>query len=255
MKTPSTLLLSIALLTALALAACDDDEPAASSDATATSPAATASTPASEGAARVNLIGRLTLDGAPLDADFLGARIIHNGLAAACQGTLPAVTAGEYEIAVLSDPELRGCGAPGAEIILWAFANDTYYFTNETLPWPGAGLPAAFDGTFSSATPNGAATPVTELKGHIYDRDGNELPSGTVIEAFAGDTLCGVTALRDYAETEGIYTLVVAGPQSVPGCAEGATLTFRLNGEPAGPTAINMLAPADRDSELDLTLQ
>jgi hypothetical protein len=93
---------------------------------------------------------------------------------------------------------------------------------------------------------------VTEIKGRLFDADGNELPPGTVIEAYAADVLCGIASLGD--ETEGIYTLIVAGPEGVAGCDEGATLRFRLNGEMAIETAVNDLSQGGEGQELDLTL-
>jgi hypothetical protein len=237
--------------------ACDDngDGDASATATTADSPAATATAFVPGADQRATLSGRLLLDGFPLQADFLGVRVIRDGLPAACQNEVPAVVDGDYEITVASDAEVRGCGAAGAEVLLWTFVDDTYYFTNETLPWPGGAAPANFDATFSSATPLGASTPVTELKGHLFDREGNPLPSGTVVEAYAGEVLCGVTSLRYGDDVERLYTLVVAGPDAVPGCAEGATLAFRLDGQPAAETAVNDLGSGSAGHELDLKLQ
>lgn len=254
------LLLLAALTTAatmLATAGCGDENDAESDTATATDPPVATATASAPGAdQRATLSGRLLLDGFPLQADFLGVRVVRDGLTAACQNTIPEVVDGRYETSVASDAEVRGCGAPGAELFLWTFVDDTYLFSNKTLPWPGSAAPATFDATFSSATPEGASTPVTEFKGNLFDRDANPLPSGTVVEAYAGDVLCGVTSLRYGDDVERLYTLIVAGPEAVPGCAKGATLSFRLDGVPAQPTAINDLgAGGNQDGELDLTAQ
>jgi hypothetical protein len=205
---------------------------------------------------RGTLRGTLTLDGAPLDADFLGVRVMRDGLAAACQITIPAVAQGRYEIDVAADTEIRGCGAPGAEVLLWTFANDGFIFSTQMTPWPG-NRSAVFDASFSSAAPEGAGEPVTEFKGHLFDRDGGELPPGTTVEAFARDVRCAVTSLRyGIGDDEGRwYTLIVAGPGSVSGCAEGATLTFRLDGKPAAETAINDLGRSGDGHELNLTVR
>jgi hypothetical protein len=48
------------------------------------------------------------------------------------------------------------------------------------------------------------------------------------------------------------FILNVAGPASVPGCARGATLTFRIDGRPALETAVNR--PGAQPT-LDLTLR
>jgi hypothetical protein len=204
---------------------------------------------------QATLRGTLTLDGVPLDADFLGARVVRDGLVAACQDEIPSVTGGQYEITVAADAEVRGCGADGAQVLLWAFVDDTYLFSTATAPWPGAGRAATFDASFSSADPAGASTAVTELKGHLLDRASAELPGGTVVEAYVGDTRCGVTSLRHGDATEGYYTLIVAGPESVPECDAGAELQFRLDGQPAAETATNDLGSGANGKELDLTLR
>jgi hypothetical protein len=239
----------------LATGACGGGDDGASSTAT-TAPVAT-ETPGAPGAEeRVTLTGLLTMDGVPLEAEFLGVRVMRDGLAAACQLTIPDVAFGNYEIAVASDTEVRGCGAPGAEILLWAYADDAYAFSSETLPWPGSGTGAAtFDATFSSTAREGASKPVTEFKGHLFDRQGGELPAGTVVEAYVGDVVCGVTSLRYGEDVERFYTLIVAGPEAVPGCTQGATLAFRLDGEPAAETALNDLGSGTQGHELNLTLQ
>lgn len=203
---------------------------------------------------RVTLRGALTLDGAPLEAQFLGVRVIRSGLAAACQSTIPAVIQGRYEIKVVADAEVRGCGAPGAELLLWVYAKGAFIFSHQTTPWPGSGATATFDASFSSDAREGASKPVTEFKGHLFDRDGTNLPGGTTIEASVGDVRCGVTSLRYGDDFEGYYTLVVAGPESIPGCAEGARLTFRINGKPAAETALNDLGRGSEGHELNLTV-
>jgi len=204
---------------------------------------------------RVTLRGTLTLDGAPLEAQFLGVRVIRSGLAAACQSTIPAVTQGRYEIKVVADAEGRGCGAPGAELLLWVYAKGAFIFSNQTTLWPGSGATATFDTSFSSDAREGASKPVTEFKGHLFDRDGSNLPGGTAIGASVGDVLCGVTSLRYGDGFEGYYTLIVAGPESVSGCVEGARLTFRLNGKPAAETALNDLGRGSEGHELNLTVE
>jgi hypothetical protein len=248
------LLLSItAAAVFLVSAACGDEKGGATATAT-THPLATAVVSPGAGE-RVTLRGTLTLDGVPLEAEFLGVRVIRNDLAAACQNTIPAVTEGQYEIEVASDAEVRGCGASGAELLLWTFVNDAFVYSTQTTPWPGSGATATFDANFSSGTPEGASKPVTEFKGHLFDREARELPSGTVIEAYVGEVRCGLVSLRYGGATERYYTLIVAGPESISGCKEGATLTFRLDGDPAAETAINDLARGSEGHELNLNLQ
>jgi hypothetical protein len=182
-------------------------------------------------------------------------RVTRDGLSTACQNSIPGVFGGRYQVEVAYDAEVRGCGAPGAGVLLWVYVNDGYLFSEQTRPWQPGDETVEFDATFSSSEPLGASTPVTEMKGHLFDRDGSELPGGTVIEAFAGETLCGMTALRPGGVTEGLFTLIVAGPEAVPACAEGATLTFRLDGEPAIETTVNDLGAGSAGHELDLTLR
>jgi hypothetical protein len=226
----------------------------ASKTATST-PVATGLTKVPRADERVTLRGTLTLDGAPLVAEFLGVRVTRGGLAAACQYTIPAVTRGGYEIKVVADAEVRGCGAPGAEILLWAYVQDSFIFSNEAVPWPGGGATATFDASFSSKARGGASKPATEFKGHLFDGDGSELPGGTMIEVFVGDVRCGVTSLRYGDEFEGYYTLIVAGPESISGCGKGARLTFRINGKPAVEAALNDLGRGSEGHELNLTVE
>lgn len=204
-------------------------------------------------AERATLRGTLTLDGAPLESKFLGVRVIRDGLATPRQYTVPAVTQGRYEIQVVADAEVRRCGAPGAEVLLWAYVGDAYVYSSKATSWPGAGATATFGASFSTAARAGASKPVTEFKGHLFGRDGSGLPGGTVVEAFVGDVRCGVTSLRD--DFQGIYALAVAGPESLSGCAEGARLTFRINGAPAVETALNDLVSGTNRAVLDLTVK
>lgn len=201
---------------------------------------------------RAVLSGTLTLDGAPLDAQFVGVRVIRDGLATACQQTIPSVTGGRYQVAVLADTEQRGCGAPGAALLLWTFVDGTFLYSTQPAPWPGDGAAATLDAAFSSATPDGAVKPATEFKGRLLDRSGASLPGGAVLEAYVDDTLCGITSLRYRGENEMLYTLIVAGPEARAGCAEGAALRFRINGALIEATDVNDLARGGAGHELDL---
>jgi hypothetical protein len=245
------LLISILCMVAVA---CSDDDAGTTPSPTAQVVAATP-VQAPAVADRVVVRGTLTLDALPLQAEFLGARVVLNGLPAACQAGIPAVRGGTYEIEVLAETELSGCGAPGAQIVLWTFVRDQFLFSEQTLPWPGAGETATFDTTFSPGAPLGASTRATEFKGQLLDQIGLKLPAGTVVEAFAGEIPCGVTALRPAQGNDQLYTLIVAGPETVAECAEGATLTFRLDGEEAAQTATNDLASGAAGHDLDLKIR
>jgi pimeloyl-ACP methyl ester carboxylesterase len=200
---------------------------------------------------RAVLRGSATLDGQPFDARFLGAIVRRNGLMTPCQYTLTAVRNGRYEIGVLADAEASGCGAKGAEIILWTFVQGER-FHSAAVPWPGDGRTASVDAGFSTAAPDGAAAPTTSaFVGEVYDKRGRHLPPGTLVEAYVGATRCGVASVRRTGSFSG-YTLTVVGPDSVPGCEPGAALNFRLDGRPAANTAVN---ERGGESSLDLTLQ
>lgn len=195
--------------------------------------------------------GNLTLDGAPFDARWLGANVRKDGLIAACQYTLPTVEDGRYEITVYAEEEVGGCGGPGAEVLLWTFAGDKTLYSGDWLPWPGNGGTASFDADFSTAAPEGARPPVFQFLGDVYSREGDHVPPGTRIEAYVGEVRCGAGSTRRTGNFSG-YILTVVGPGSVAGCAAGATLTFRVDGQLAPETAVN--DPLRGGDTLDLTL-
>jgi hypothetical protein len=200
---------------------------------------------------RVVVRGSLTLDGAPFDSRTLGAVVVRNGLVTPCQYTLPRVENGRYEITVMANAEASGCGAKDARIVLWTFAQEKILYSAEAVPWPKNGRPATFDGSFSTAAPDGAAPTIVGFAGEVYDRRVRQMPGGTRIEAYVGDTRCAVTSVRRAGNFAG-FSMDVVGPESVPGCERGATLTFRINGRPAAETATNDRA---RESPLDLSPQ
>ena len=84
---------------------------------------------------RLTLRGTLTIDGKPLQAQFLGARVINDGLLAACQLAIPPVNNGRYEIIVMSATESRGCGSPGAHVVLWTSVGDGIIYAREAFTW------------------------------------------------------------------------------------------------------------------------
>jgi hypothetical protein len=201
-------------------------------------------------AARVVVRGHATLDGAPFDAQFLGAAVRNRGLVTPCQSTLPRVERGLYVVEVLSDAGASGCGVRGSEILLWTFTGNTQYFSTAALPWPADGRPTTFDASFTTAKPKGAAPPTTEFAGEVFDHDGRRLPDGTRVEAYVGTTRCGVASVRTQGDFTG-FSLAVVGPEAVAGCARGATITFRVNGQQAITTAVNDFRSVP---SLDLTL-
>lgn len=198
---------------------------------------------------RVVLHGKLTLDGAPFDARWLGAVVRRNGLITPCQLALPLVHNGRYRITVMADAEASGCGAPGAEIALWTFAANRILYSRTWWRWPRARR-LRVDASLAAATPNGAVPLRTQFGGEVFTPDGHQLPGGTRIDAYVGGTRCGVTSVRRTGSYSG-FSLDVVGPDSVAGCARGATITFRVDGRPALDTAVN---EPGRSATLDLTV-
>ena len=241
---PVYVALTIALVAA---AGCSSDTKAETSTTTST-PTPTTGVTGVTGAPtdagdRVVVRGNATLDGAPFDARFLGAVVRSGSLMTPCQASLPPVTSGRYEIGVLAETAASGCGAPGSEVLLWTFVNDKKLYSSEAVAWPENGRTANFDPSFSVAAPNGAARAVSEFSGEIFDRSNQRLPAGAKVEAFVGDTLCGVASTCGAGNFSG-YILAVVGPDSVPGCARDGTVTFRVDGRPVRETAVNRLVPA-----------
>jgi hypothetical protein len=198
---------------------------------------------------RVVVHGSLELDGERFDSRFLGAVVIRNGLVTPCQLTLPPVRRGRASIVVLADAEGSGCGRPGARIALWTFAHDKIIFSRETWRWPRHGH-LRVEGSFATARPDGPVAPRTEFAGSVFRRDGRQLPGGTRVDAYVGATRCGVASVRRTGSFSG-FSLSVVGPDSIPGCMRGGTITFRVNGRLALDTAVNEPGSTGR---LDLTV-
>jgi hypothetical protein len=246
---------ALAAAAVVAMSGCGDGNESAR-PSTTTVPATTipaapnpkASVPGAGGRAVVR--GKASLDGVPFDAEFLGAVVRRDGLVTPCQYTLPQVNKGDYEIAVMGDAEASGCGVAGAEILLWTFVNEKQYFSTRSIQWPRDLRATTFDASFSTAAPNGAMRQRTEVAGEIFERDGRRLGPGTRVEAYIGNTLCGVASVRTHGDFTGI-SLSIVGPDSIAGCARGATVTFRVDGRKAVTTAANNFRPY---RSLDLTL-
>jgi hypothetical protein len=230
----------VAIGVALLVTACvDDDEPSSAPTTTARRPTAAEREAARARADRATVRGVATLDGAPFDADFLGVAVRRDGLTTPCQATLPAVDAGRYEVQVHATSEGDGCGGPGTELLLWTFAADQHLWSTATVPWPGDGATATFDAAFATATPQGAAPTTTEFSGEVRDGDGNRVDPGATVEALVGETVCGVTTIRDFDDESVTFSLSVVGPDARPGCDRDQPLTFRVDGETAAQTVPN----------------
>jgi hypothetical protein len=196
--------------------------------------------------------GTAALDGAPFDSRWVGAVVLRSGLVTPCQDALPPVSNGRYSVTVFSERAASGCGAPGAQIVLWTFADEKILYSTNALPWPQNGHDATFMAQYSTSAPAGAAPVVAQFTGGAFGSDGRELPPGTTVEAYVGATRCGVASVRKGDGFTG-YVLSVVGPDSMIGCTRGAVLTFRIDGQVARPTdAVN--APPGQQEALDLQL-
>jgi len=189
---------------------------------------------------RVVVRGRATLDGASFDAQYLGAAVKRHGLVTPCQHTLPRVRKGRFAIKVLARAEARGCGAAGSQIFLWTFVQDQIVYSNKSVRWPGASETARFNPAFAISAPTGGVGPIVGFAGEIFDAANRRLPPGANVEAHIGQTLCGVATTRRIDNFIG-FSIDVVGPDSIPGCAIGATITFRVDGRQAQETAVNQV--------------
>ena len=191
--------------------------------------------------------GEARLDGAPVDADFLGAAVLEDGLATPCQAELPPVAKGRYAIRVHSSAGGLGCGAPGAKVVLWAFVGDRTLWSDAMIDWPADGDAAVdADVDFATANPSGAAPEVAQFSGTVFDGDGGVAPVGTEVEAFVGDERCGVASVRR-SDTFVGYVISVVGPESVAGCERGAIIDVRVEGESYDHNPIVNTPPGERD--------
>lgn len=182
--------------------------------------------------------GRASLDGAPFDAPYLGAVVHWHGLITPCQRTLPRVRDGSFSIPVYANAVAKGCGRKGAEISLWTFVGEQIVYSTNSLRWPGRGNTVSFRPRFASATPDGGVGPIVGFAGEVFDRRGRRLPPGADITAYIGSTRCAVATTRVIENFTG-FSLDVVGPESIPGCVHGGTITFRVDGRVANEIARN----------------
>jgi hypothetical protein len=229
---------AVVVLAATGVACSGDDDSAAPASTTTTRAPPTSRPPIATD--RIVVRGNATLDGAPFDAQFVGAVVRRDGLVTPCQATLPGVSDGLYTIAVLAESAGAGCGAPGAGVLLWTYSGSTKLYSTAAARWPDGAASTDFDARFSTATPNGAAPPTTELSGEVFDHDGRRLGAGTTVEAYVGTTRCAVASVRPAGDFLG-YILAVVGPDAIEGCERGGTITFRVDGRRANETAVNRL--------------
>jgi hypothetical protein len=202
---------------------------------------------------RVTVSGRLTLNGSPLMFAFVWAEVVDGGLRRLCafDGASPSAD-GQYARVVVSEREVAGCGAAGRRIRIAAATGDKVYFSPESVEWPAAGGAVELDVDFTDGDAGRAADNVTPIFGSVLDAAGKRLPSGTRVEAYIGDTLCGVGALPASVlvfQNPDVFDLLVASPEAVSGCERDGVITFRVDGRAVEQTATNDLGDG---TQLDL---
>jgi hypothetical protein len=177
-----------------------------------------------------------------------------HGLVTPCQRALPRVRNGRFTIRVLARTEARGCGAAGSRIFLWTFVQDQIVYSSQSVRWPGSGKTARFEPGFSISAPTGGVGPIVGFAGEIFDARNRRLPPGAHVEAHIGQTLCAVATtwrIDDSIDDFIGFSIDVVGPDSIPGCEIGGTITFRVDGRDAQETAVNQ---AGQGESLNLSL-
>ena len=182
---------------------------------------------------RITVSGRITLDGEPLRGAYVGVMVRTGIIATDCTYSLEPVFDGTYRRIVPGNDELRGCGAPGAKLYVWAIVDGRLLVSQQALDWPLAGSKVTFDVTLSRAGPGGANGPAQAVYGDALDDHGQPLPAGTRIEARAGSAVCAAGDVAPVSRVAYVtYVLIAVTPAPV-GCADGATLRFYIHGRPS----------------------
>jgi hypothetical protein len=202
-------------------------------------------------AERIEVSGTASLDGAPLDGEFVWVEVVRDGLRHACDFEGPETDGGgHYTRTVASDAELKGCAAPGARLQL-ATAQDGRVLRSQPVDMPAGARTLQLNAAF---TASGAQERATYAYGEAFDPQGDRFGPGTVIEAWIGDTLCGRTAIP-YVGTAftsaDSYSIFISGADEISGCAEGGAIEFSVQGRQATETLANDLT--DETHRLDLT--
>jgi hypothetical protein len=193
---------------------------------------------------RVTVRGDVTMDGRPAaDGIYLWFEVREDGLTAACSFAGEPVKDGRFERVIASGNEVRGCGTAGASIYAVTFGSDHVLYSSP-VTWPAAGGDVVLQADFVRDAPATRDARVTPIFGSVRNADGTRLPPGTVIEAVAGDAVCGRTSIPPVImqfSSPDEYGLLAAGPDAVPGCVQDAALTLRVNGEPVDGAVTNDL--------------
>jgi hypothetical protein len=196
------------------------------------SAASTATEPRRSGPAVAH--GTARLDGRRFDARWIGAVVRRDALITPCQAELSRIRDGRFGVTVFGAGQ-AGCGGPGTSVRFWTF-RDEQIFNDRWVPWSRLAAPVAL--RFSTADPDAGVPVRTELSGRVFDADGRRVPLGTRIEAHIGATTCGVASVRAGGGFRG-YIMNVVGPDAIPACVAGATISFLVGEQPAVETAVN----------------
>jgi pimeloyl-ACP methyl ester carboxylesterase len=189
---------------------------------------------------RVTLHGAITVDGAPANGRYFWFEVHRGGLRTACSFPSDAPANGKYRRVIAADTEVHGCGGPGA-VILGAMFSDDAVRLSSPITWPESATELPVDLVFSS-TSGVTAGFGTFIYGTVLDGEGVHLPPTARIDAYIGQTLCGLASLNpvemDFSGTDR-YGLIVAGPDAIPGCERNARIRLLVDGLEAPQTAIN----------------
>lgn len=200
---------------------------------------------------RVTVTGTVTLNGEPVDEAFLWADVLTDGRRRACSYDRATIDLGTYGMTIAPATETHACGAPGSSIAFTLF-DDGERYEAAPVAWPAAGGALAIDLAFTEDErgPNSS----TFVGGRLLGKDSDQPSAGTRVEAYIGEVLCGETSVppvRLLFDDASGYGVVVASERMIPGCTNGAPVSFRVDGTPVAQTAENTL----EFYPLDLQLQ
>ena len=191
---------------------------------------------------RVTLRGNITIDGKPGDdGRFLWFLVERDGLRALCSYPGDVVRAGAYERVIASAEEAAGCGEDGSAIYAAIWEKDAVRLSGP-ITWRAGGGSIDVDLSFATTDAGMTGPEDTPVYGTVLGPDGSHLGPGTRIEAYIGETLCGVGSLTPVVmEFSGpdSFDVLVAGPESAPGCTRDGTVRFNVDGREVAATAIN----------------
>ncbi len=196
----------------------------------------------------VTVTGRALLDGQPLDADFIGAVVVDDGLVTPCQAVLPAITNGEVSLPVYTAGGAAGCLRDGTQLAVWTYVGEQEIFA-EAIDVRSTRDLGPIELAFSTDHPHADVPPTTGFSGELFDAAGARMTTGRV-EARIADQLCGVASNRNHGSFDG-YIIGVLRTDAAGRCPEDGLITFTVDGRRAEPSIPN--TPGRRDA-LDLTV-